>query len=296
MALDSSARSLPRIDLPQTPLVQHERFTVHWLQGLRSQALAQALGAAREHTFRAVGEGTGKHLDLDRFDPYYEHLLLVDREGDRLAGAYRLAPITSSTPLRQRYLSTLFHLPSASGEGLADALELGRSFIFPTYQRDPAALFLLWKGIGQCLQYHGARYLLGPVSVSQHYGVRGQALIAEWLTRQAETSLFSGRTPLPEVARAWAQAELPPGASLKDLENLLADREHGAPPEDAMAKVPVLLRHYLGLGATALGFNVDHGFGASLDVLMRVDITRLRPAVARRYLGTSAKLGLGRAA
>jgi putative hemolysin len=296
MALDSSAPSLPRFDLTQRPLVEHERFTVHWFQGLPSQALAEALGAARERTFQAVGEGTGKRLDLDRFDPYYEHLVLVDRDGDRLAGAYRLAPITPTTPLRQRYLSTLFHFPNADGEALADALELGRSFIFPTYQRDPAALFLLWKGIGQCLQYHGVRYLLGPVSVSQDYGVRGQALIAEWLTQQTEGPMVSGRTPLPEAAQSWARAQLAPGAGLRDVENLLTDQGKGAQPGGATGKVPVLLRHYLGLGATALGFNVDHGFGASLDVLMKVDITRLRPAVARRYLGAGPELGLGRAA
>ena len=65
----------------------------------------------------------------------------------------------------------------------------------------------------------------------------------------------------------------------------------------APGKIPVLLRHYLGLGARALGSNIDSAFGNALDLLMQVDLTQLRPAVARRYLGCAGeKAPLGRAA
>ncbi len=47
------------------------------------------IGRLREVTFRAVGEGTGKARDLDRFDEYYYHLFLWDRAAHQIAGAYR---------------------------------------------------------------------------------------------------------------------------------------------------------------------------------------------------------------
>ena len=48
------------------------------------------IGRLREVTFRAVGEGSGKGRDLDRFDDYYYHLFLWDRDREQVAGAYRL--------------------------------------------------------------------------------------------------------------------------------------------------------------------------------------------------------------
>ena len=51
------------------------------------------IGRLREVTFRAVGEGSGKALDLDRYDALYQHLFVWNREkqggGGRLpVGAY----------------------------------------------------------------------------------------------------------------------------------------------------------------------------------------------------------------
>jgi hypothetical protein len=45
----------------------------------------------REITFRAAGEGTGKHSDLDAYDGYYWHLLLWHKTRQELVGAYRAA-------------------------------------------------------------------------------------------------------------------------------------------------------------------------------------------------------------
>jgi len=287
----------PALEAPFVPalagpvLAENDAFAVHWTQGLSCQTLAEALGWAREHTFRAVGEGTGRPLDLDRFDPHYEHILLIHKADRRLAGAYRLAPLRRSEGLRHRYLPTLFCLEDVHLEALEGALELGRSFVFPTYQRDPAALYLLWKGIGQCIGFHGAKSLLGPVSVSQDYGPRGQALLAHWLGAGRDKAVLAGRQPLAPEALAWAEAQLPAGADQRAVETVLAALP-GAP-----AKIPVLLRHYLGLGARALGSNIDGAFGNALDLLMQVDLSRLRPAVARRYLGCAGeKPPLGRAA
>jgi len=287
----------PALEAPFVPalagpvLAENDAFAVHWIQGLSCQTLAEALGWAREHTFRAVGEGTGRPLDLDRFDPHYEHLLLIHKADRRLAGAYRLAPLRRSQGLRHRYLPTLFCLEDVHLEALEGALELGRSFVFPTYQRDPAALYLLWKGIGQCIGFHGAKSLLGSESVSQDYGPRGQALLAHWLGAGRDQAVLAGRQPLAPEALAWAEAQLPAGADQRAVETVLAALP-GAP-----AKIPVLLRHYLGLGARALGSNIDGAFGNALDLLMQVDLSRLRPAVARRYLGCAGeKPPLGRAA
>ena len=35
------------------------------------------IGRLREITFREVGEGTNKSIDLDRYDEFYKHLFLL---------------------------------------------------------------------------------------------------------------------------------------------------------------------------------------------------------------------------
>ncbi len=63
-------------------------------------------------------------------------------------------------------------------------------------------------------------------------------------------------------------------------------------PSDVVAElesdgkgVPVLLRQYLQLGGTVLGFNVDRAFSDVVDGLMVVDLARLAPAQLQKYLG-----------
>ena len=53
-------------------------------------ALMREIGRLREVTFRAVGEGSGRKRDLDRFDAHYRHLVLWDDEELEVVGAYRL--------------------------------------------------------------------------------------------------------------------------------------------------------------------------------------------------------------
>jgi putative hemolysin len=54
-------------------------------------SLLREIGRLRELSFRAIGEGTGKRLDVDAFDTWYEHIVLWDPEALEIAGAYRVA-------------------------------------------------------------------------------------------------------------------------------------------------------------------------------------------------------------
>ena len=49
--------------------------------------------------------------------------------------------------------------------------------------------------------------------------------------------------------------------------------------------VPVLLKQYLKLGGTLLGFNVDHDFNNALDGLIMVDLVKTDAKVLNKYLG-----------
>jgi len=242
-------------------------------------ATLNEIGRLRELTFRATGEGTGKALDLDMFDEHYEHLFAWNEVQKEVVGAYRLA---GTDRTRDLYTATLFRYDAAFLEKMGPAIELGRSFVRPEYQKGFAPLLALWKGIGKYLA-HNPRYriLFGPVSISNQYQAVSRELMVAFLKRHASLrdwmGLISHRNPFrmrrttPEFPRG--------GFDVEDLSDVVSDLE------PSRAGVPVLLRQYLKLGGKLLGFNVDPEFCDALDGLILVDLTKTEPRLLERYLG-----------
>ncbi|MBV9742277.1 MAG: lysophospholipid acyltransferase family protein, partial [Acidobacteriia bacterium] len=92
-------------------LLRSGDFSVFLVTASQIPNLLPEIGRRRELAFRLVGEGTGKELDLDRFDEHYYHLFLWNRADSQLAGAYRLAltaEVLARFGIRGLYTSTLF--------------------------------------------------------------------------------------------------------------------------------------------------------------------------------------------
>ena len=246
------------------------------------------IGRLRETTFRVVGEGTGKALDLDRFDTHYQHVFLWDKALRRIAGAYRLgftAEILPRFGLSGLYTSTLFHFDPRFFDQVGPAIELGRSFICPDYQRQYGPLLLLWRGIGQFVsQNPQSPILFGPVSISNSYHPVSRRLIVQYLQAQESIkSLADFVRPRRKfrTRRRGADNEMI-GRVLRDTDALSAVT---ADIELDGKGIPVLLKQYLKLGGKLLGFNVDPLFSHALDGLIFVDLRNTEPAILQRYLG-----------
>jgi putative hemolysin len=151
-------------------LVENAELAVYLVRANETPRMLQEIGRLREVTFRRAGEGTGKQRDLDRFDRYYWHVLLWNKTKRELVGAYRAgntAEILADRGLNGLYTSTLFRYDARVFEKLGPALELGRSFVRPEYQRQYSPLLLLWKGIARLLAVHtDTPVLFGAVSIS----------------------------------------------------------------------------------------------------------------------------------
>jgi hypothetical protein len=241
------------------------------------------IGRLREITFRQAGEGTGRSIDIDRFDRDYQHLFLWNTDSNQIAGAYRLAG-TDVVP--ELYTSTLFRLREGLLDGMSPALELGRSFVRAEYQKSFSALLLLWKGIGRYVARNPRyRILFGPVSISREYSDASRALIVAYLQQHC------GNGDLARFVEPRRQFRAPRlrGCDLRLLANLLDNVEDLS---DAVADlepdgkgVPVLLRQYLNCGGEMLAFNVDRAFSDVVDGLVIVDLMKMSRPQLEKYLG-----------
>jgi putative hemolysin len=276
--------------LPSQTLVESGDNIVIQAEAEQIPVILREIGRLREMTFRAAGEGTGKEIDLDRFDASYIHLFIWNRVKQEVVGAYRLGrtdELVKKQGPRGIYTSTLFHYKPGFLDHLGPALEMGRSFIRLEYQKSYAPLLLLWKGIGRFVfenpQY---RTLFGPVSITDEYQAASKQLIIAFLKANRLRTDLAGfvrpRKPLQRRTVKSVDIDRAIGIIQDDIDHV---SELVSCIEKDRKGVPILLKQYLKLGGRIIGFNVDPAFGNVLDGLIMVDLSRTDPRILERYMG-----------
>jgi len=267
-------------------LLEHRDFDVYCAPYSRLGVIMDQIAVSREVTFRSVGEGTGMAKDSDQFDKHYLHLFLWDKNANMVAGAYRVGlvdEIIKKYGVTGLYSRSLYKFNRRFIDHMGSAIEMGRSFIHPDYQRRPLALNLLWRGIGSYLvnnpQYHT---LFGSVSISRQYTDLARSLIADTMMTNYQASEYASMvrpiTPHKVKNRVWTDSTLSALANIKVLSKLIGRCDPGK-------AVPVLLRHYLSLNGRLVCFNIHSKFNHSLEGLIIVDLRLCESKTAIRFMG-----------
>ncbi|NQT94346.1 MAG: GNAT family N-acetyltransferase [Lentisphaerae bacterium] len=252
-------------------------------------AILREIGRLREKTFRAVGEGTGKSIDLDRYDEYYVHVFLWNPETREIIGAYRLGPTDEIVPKmgkRGLYTSSLFKYKRGLLRQLDPAIEMGRSFVREEYQKDYTSLYLVWKGVSHYIaRYPRYRYVFGPVSINANYRSSSRDLLVAFLKENQflpdMARLVKARMPLRKttIKKSWRDPSFSTVVTnITEVECLIKDIE------TELQGMPILLKQYLKLGGKLLGFNIDPDFQYVCDGLILVDLTEADRRALGRYM------------
>ncbi|HEY3592878.1 MAG TPA: GNAT family N-acyltransferase, partial [Polyangiaceae bacterium] len=264
-------REVDTLPAPQLLVRDHER-SVYWARAPQIPKILREIGRLRELTFREVGEGTGKSIDLDAFDQTYLHLFVFDRRDRSVVGAYRLGPTDEllANGIGDLYTSTLFQIRPELFAQTGPALEMGRSFVRSRYQKSAAGLFLLWRGIGQFVADRPHyRVLFGPVSISNAYEQASRQIMVDFIEQGEHKHSLSRfvrpRHPFASRRRLSLESGLP---SLRLFRTIDEVSEVVSDIEPDQKGVPVLFKQYLKLGGKMLGFNVDPQFSRALDGLV----------------------------
>jgi len=240
--------------------------------------IIREIGRLREITFRDVGEGTNKSVDLDEYDIYYHHLFIWDTEARLIVGAYRIGlgdEIFYSMGKNGFYVAELFKIKAQLIPVLKKSIELGRSFIRKEYQQKPLPLFLLWKGIFKFLIDNPRyRYLIGPVSISNSFSKFSKSLIVDYINRNHfDHEMAQYVKPRKKFKVDFSKIDtdvlLAGEDSFRNLDDLISE------VETRSMKVPVLLRQYIALNASIICFNIDPKFADCLDGFLVLDFEKV---------------------
>jgi putative hemolysin len=266
-------------------LLQSKNYEVYLAPAATIPNILREIGRLREITFREIGEGTNKAIDLDHFDTYYHHMFLWDTEAECLAGAYRMGlgtEIYEAFGIDGFYLQDLFRFEPELHDMMSKSIELGRAFIIKQYQQKPMPLFLLWKGIVHTtLRFPNHKYLIGGVSISNRFSNFSKSLMIEFMkSHYYDPYLAQYVHPKKEFKVKLKDADKDfvfdaTEADLNKFDKIIDEIEPGA------LRLPVLLKKYIKQNARLIAFNVDPLFNNAVDGLMYIRISDLPDSTVR---------------
>jgi putative hemolysin len=236
---------------------------VRWARHLDEVRQAQRL------RFEVFGLEMGARLstpvsghDIDLFDDYCEHLLVLDEASQTVIGTYRVLTPAQAQRVGGTYSDTEFDLTRLRGLR-SRMVELGRSCVHPAH-RTGGVIMALWGALADFMVRNQLDTMIGCASIPMlHNGVVSGDVAASIWAQLRQTHLapieyhVRPRLPLP----------------VEQLDS------------SVLAEPPALIKGYLRLGARVLGAPAwDPDFNtADLPMLMR--LADLHPRYRKHFLG-----------
>ncbi len=256
------------------------------------------IGRLREITFRIAGGGTGKELDIDKFDTAeipYKQLIVWDPQLGDILGGYRYIICKDLKPNETGEIelatSRLFHFSEKfKSEYIPNMIELGRSFVQPAYQstnRNKKSLYALdnlWDGLGAIWKNNmECKYFFGKVTMYTSYNHEARNLILYFMNKHFKGSqkLVYPYKPLPiDIDKELADSILTSDNFQEDLKLLSqAVRARGE-------VIPPLINAYMNLSPTLQNFGTalnDH-FGDVEETAILLTVSDMYESKIERHI------------
>ncbi len=219
-------------------------------QRLRYKVFVEELGA------KASPEEHAARQERDEYDPYFEHLLLIDKQAggdplDKVCGVYRLMRGSAAKAGIGFYGTSEYDLSKLENLD-RETLELGRSCIAEEH-RGGLGMHLMWGGLGQYVTKHDIGVLFGVASFHN----ADPAPIAEALSYLHHNHLAPPELRVKAQPEHYAEMNLMPAEEINK--------------QQAMQRIPSLIKAYLRFGGyVGEGAFVDHDFN-TVDVCLIMD-------------------------
>lgn len=261
--------------------------------------LMKEVGRLRELTFRTAGGGTGKEFDIDEYDTAhncYHQLIVWNPEEEQILGGYRYIPCQEVIGSDEEHLelatSHMFNFSEKfKKEYLPYTLELGRSFIHPSYQSSnirvrAKSIFVLdnlWDGLWALFKiYPTMRYFFGKITMYSHYNNDAQKLLAYFFNRYFEDSekLVYPKKPIEVCYDEKALNRIFNGNNYTQNYKILSKkiRELGE-------NIPPLFNAYMNLSPSMkhFGASINHRFGEVQETGILITVEDIYESKKKRH-------------
>lgn len=279
---------ITKLQQSEAKLLQSKGYEVFLVSAQQAPNILKEIGRLREITFREIGEGTNKEIDLDKYDKFYKHLFLWDNDNQKIVGAYRMGigkEIFKHHGIDGFYVNTLFRIEPELYKMMQKTIEMGRAWVRKEYQQKPMPLFLLWKGIIHVtLRYPDHQYLLGGVSISNQFSEFSKSLMIEFMkSNYYDPYVAQYIHPKKEYKVKLKDADKDfvfdsVKSDMKKFDKIIDEIE-----PDGL-RIPVLLKKYIKQNCKLVAFNVDPKFNNAIDGLIYVRIADLPEATVKPVL------------
>ncbi|MEM9339550.1 MAG: GNAT family N-acyltransferase, partial [Bacteroidota bacterium] len=226
----------------------------------------------------------------------YEQLIVYDPEERKIVGGYRF--ITGKDAWDEETetfkLSTAHYFDFTDrmrDEYLANAIELGRSWVQPEYQpsvnhrKGVFSLMNIWDGLGSLIvRYPEIKYFFGKVTMYTNYNKEARDLLLSFMTHyfpnrpdlcEPKPAFHAGFDPL--LFDQLFDKSLPYKEGFKLLHKLLKERGEWIPP---------LINIYMNLSSTMVTFGTakNPDFGDVEETGLLVKIADIYPDITSRHI------------
>jgi len=265
-----------------------ENIKIFLVDGNECPNIINEIGRLRELTFRSVGEGTWKKIDVDLFDTYYKQIVVWNDDNLDIMGAYRIgfcSELYAEYGISKIYTSSLFEYKTDFFPYLEQSIELGRSFIQEKFWKSNV-LDYLWQGIGKAIEMTpGVKYLFGAVSISDYYSDTAKKMIVYYYSKWYKSNKIYAVSNNPLVLTK---------NELKDLKEMFdgntKEKDYKILKNSLKIQgfsIPILFKKYTDLcregGTVFLDFGVDKDFSHTVDGLILLDLSMLKEKKKERY-------------
>ncbi|MDH5657422.1 MAG: GNAT family N-acetyltransferase [Spirochaetia bacterium] len=206
-----------------------------------------------------------KERDIDSYDPYCDHLIVVDKEKEnQVVGTYRILSGKKAQQGIGFYSENEFDLSSIQ-IAYEKICEIGRSCVHKDY-RDGSVIKLLWQGLADYMIQCDIQYLMGCTSLHTVNANEVSEIYAYLKKKNFLDPVFQVFPHPGAVVEGFN-----PQFQLSDMKQI-------------RKKIPVILKGYLRTGARVCGEPAhDKSFG-TVDVFVILDAEKINEKYGNKFL------------
>ena len=207
-----------------------------------------------------------QELDKDEYDPFCDHLLIIEPEKKKVIGTYRMLLRSKAKNSIGFYSESKFDISNIKKLD-SQMLELGRACIHRDY-RNKNVLDLLWQGVAEYILKHNVEYVFGCPGIR----TRDSRKISEIFSYVKENYYSDEKLRVYPLEKN----------KLRDL-----DLNYKA-KNNTFRKIPPLIQSYLKIGAWICGYPAINPEFNTTALFMLLDVGRISDTYRKHFFNNPA--------